>query len=179
MSVASYFVCPRSPSFEMGWRSTCILQVKATLGSWNCNIARSRPVTLPSRRNLKYIEKLPPTLLFFTATSHIYGRKECFPVSPTSMKWVHKQSQNKLGLSVSSCQLSVSSLVLCYISVHFAILWRSCQIFPLNESFNALLDDYRTGKKPCPKLLGDLQTIQTQENSMFPVCLYTLEYATT
>ena len=47
--VAYYCVFPRSSSFETGRCSTCILQGKATLGSWNCNIARSRPFTLPSK----------------------------------------------------------------------------------------------------------------------------------
>lgn len=64
-----------------------------------------------------------------------------------------------------SQHVSLYSLVLRYVSVHFAVLWCSCQIFPLNESFNALLDNYRTRKESRSQLLRDLWRHQTHQSA--------------
>lgn len=82
---------------------------------------------------------------------------------PSSFKRiaVHKKTK-ALSFSQLDVKLSLNSLVLCYVCVHFAVLWCSCQIFPLNESFNALLDDYGTRKESCSQLLCDLWRHQTE-----------------
>lgn len=46
----------------------------------------------------------------------------------------------------------------CYVCVHFAIFWCSCQVFSLDKSFNTLFNDHRTGKESCLQLLGYLKT---------------------
>lgn len=111
--------------------------------------------------------KLPflSLMCFFFVTQDM-EEKLSFPVFPrindesTSKSVQTNCSPQETRLLVffsTRCQLSINSLVLCYICVHFTVLWCSCQIFPLNESFNPLLDDYRTGEEPCSQLLCDLQ----------------------
>ncbi len=105
--------------------------------------------------------------------------KLSFPVFPrindeSTSKFIHTHSSpQKQGSQFLStrCQLSLISLVLCYISVHFAILRCSCQIFPLNESFNALLDDYRTREESCSQLLCDLWNKQNGTKSVLHTLL--------
>lgn len=45
----------------------------------------------------------------------------------------------------------------CYICVHFAIFWCSCQVFSLNKSFNTLFNDHGTWEESCLQLLGYLK----------------------
>lgn len=99
------------------------------------------PLVSLARRNLNIARKLP---IFYASFTHFMEEKLSFPVFPrikSTSKFV-KCSPRKDSLR--------------YVSVHFTVLWRSCQIFPFNKSFNALLDDYRTGEEPCSQLLRHL-----------------------
>lgn len=67
---------------------------------------------------------------------------------------------------------------LCYVGVYFAVLWSSRQIFSFNESFYALLDDYRTRKESCSQLLCDLPRHKQQKTVYFhPVIMLSLKAA--
>lgn len=106
---------------------------------------------------------------FFT---HFYGRKVKLPSVSQNQRWKHfrsnpeqssknrkKKKKNKETTHKARARrrLSLRRLSpLCYVGVHFAVLRCSCQIFPLNQSFNALLDHYRTRKESRSQLLCDL-----------------------
>lgn len=131
------------------------------------------PFTPLSRRNLKYLENFPVLVKQFYTP--FYGGKVSFPVFPSinerELKFICKaQSQKSLSVSL---ELRFHWLVLCYISVHFAILWCSCQIFPLNESFNALFDDYRTREESCSQLLGYLERQSKYRSSQHAMLYFT------
>lgn len=114
-----------------------------------------------SRRNLPSLQTFSIFCVIFT---HFYGRKVKLPSVSQNQRWKHfrvhsnaLQSTKNKALTFSQLDVSFHCIhVLCYVSVHFAVLWCSRQIFPLNESFNALLDDYRTREESCSQLLCDL-----------------------
>lgn len=113
-----------------------------------------------TRRNLILLENFP----IFYVILHLSWKKrlasQCFPESsmkalPSSFKHiaVHKKTELSFNLMWTFIEFTYA---LCYISVDFTVLWCPCQIFSLNESFNSLLDDYRTGEESCSQLLCDL-----------------------
>lgn len=144
---------------------------KATWETWISNKARSHPfyfLTYSQQKKSNIARKLPRLLNDFFKT-HFYGRKVKLPSVSQTQWWKRFQVHFKriavqkkaLSFSWRGVRFSLNSLILCYVSVHFAVLWCSCQIFSLNESFNALLDDYRTREESCSQLLGDLEREQT------------------
>lgn len=112
---------------------------------------------------------------FFKSFTHFHGRKVKLPSVSQNQWWKHfhvlsnqwqstKKKKKRKNNKALSCSLFHVSFhwILCYVGVHFSVFWCSCQIFSLNESFDALLDYYRTREKSCSQLLRNLQKSNTE-----------------
>lgn len=160
----------------VNWQTGSPNSLRRPQETWFCTKLEPPPLTPLRRRNLILLENFPIFCMIFFFFTHFMEEKLSFPVFPrindeSTSKFIqtHSSPQKNKALSFSQLKskLSLNSLVLCYVSVHFAVLRCSCQIFPLNESFNALLDDYRTREESCSQLLCDLVGHESKKQNQY------------